>query len=55
VGRCGLDASGSGYGPVAGSCGHGNKHSDSIKGGESVDLCSHFMVIVVLYMGIVSV
>jgi hypothetical protein len=25
VGRCGLDASGSGYGPVAGSCEHSNK------------------------------
>jgi hypothetical protein len=28
VGRCGLDASGSGYGPVADSCGeHGNEPS----------------------------
>lgn len=29
---CGLDESGSGYGPVAGSCEHGNEPSDSIKG-----------------------
>jgi hypothetical protein len=34
---CGLDAAGSGWLPVAGSCEHGNKHSDSIKGGEFVD------------------
>jgi hypothetical protein len=31
-GRCGLNASGSGEGSVAGSCEHGNKHSGSIKG-----------------------
>jgi hypothetical protein len=37
VGRSGLDASGSGYGPVAGSCEHGNEHSVSIKGEESLD------------------
>jgi hypothetical protein len=37
VGRCGLDASGSGYGPVAGSCKHGNEPSGSIKGGEFLD------------------
>jgi hypothetical protein len=34
MGSCGLDSSGSGYEPVAGSCEHGNKHSGSIKGGE---------------------
>jgi hypothetical protein len=33
VQRCGLDSSGSGYGPVAGSCEHGNEHSGSTKGG----------------------
>jgi hypothetical protein len=33
VGRCGLDAYGSGcVGAVIGSCEHGNKTSDSIKG-----------------------
>jgi hypothetical protein len=32
LGRCDLDASGSGYGPVAGSCEHGNEPSDSTKG-----------------------
>jgi len=31
---CGLDASGSGYGPVAGSCERGNEPSDSIKDEE---------------------
>jgi hypothetical protein len=33
VGSCGLDASGSGYGPVAGSCEHGNGPSSFIKDG----------------------
>jgi hypothetical protein len=36
-GRCGLDASGSGQGPVEGSSEHGNETSDSIKGGEFFD------------------
>jgi hypothetical protein len=31
VGCCGLDRSGSGYGPVEGSCEHGNEPSGSIK------------------------
>jgi hypothetical protein len=34
VGRCGLASSGSGKGPVPGSCEHGNKPLGSIKGGE---------------------
>jgi len=34
---CGLDSSGSGQGPVAGSCEHGNEPSDSIKGWEFLD------------------
>jgi hypothetical protein len=34
VGRCGLDASGSGYEPVAGPFKHSNELSGSIKGGE---------------------
>jgi hypothetical protein len=34
VGRCGMDASGSGYRPVAGSCEHGNEILGSIRGGE---------------------
>jgi hypothetical protein len=34
VGRCGLDASGSGQRPVVGSCEHGNKPSGSINGGQ---------------------
>jgi hypothetical protein len=34
VERCGLDASGSGWGMVAGSCEHGNELSGSINGRE---------------------
>jgi hypothetical protein len=34
VRRCGLDSSGSGQGPVAGSCEHGNEPLGSIKGEE---------------------
>jgi len=37
VGRCGLDTSGSGLGPVAGCCEHGNEPSGSVKGGELLD------------------
>jgi len=32
-----LDASGSGYRPVADCCEHGNEHSDSIKGTNSLN------------------
>jgi hypothetical protein len=35
--RCGLDASSSGQGPVAGSCEHGNERSGSVKGGIFLD------------------
>jgi hypothetical protein len=34
MGSCGLDSPGLGHGQLAGSCGHGNEHSDSIKGEE---------------------
>jgi hypothetical protein len=34
---CGLDSFGSGQGPVAGSCEHGDELSCSIKGGEFLD------------------
>jgi hypothetical protein len=34
VGKYGLGSSGSGYGPVTGSCEHGNKLQVFIKGGE---------------------
>jgi hypothetical protein len=34
VGGCGLDSSGSGYGPLAVICEHDNEPSGSIKGGE---------------------
>jgi hypothetical protein len=37
VGECGLDSTGSGYGPLAGSCGHDNETSGSIKGEEFLD------------------
>jgi hypothetical protein len=37
VGNCGLDASGSGSGPLAGSCEHGNEASSFIKGEEFLD------------------
>jgi hypothetical protein len=34
VGRCGLDSSGSGWGPVAGFCEHGNEHLGYINVGN---------------------
>jgi hypothetical protein len=37
VGGCGLDASGSGYGSMVGSCAHDKEHSVSIKSGEFLD------------------
>jgi hypothetical protein len=37
VGKCALNSSGSGYGPVAGCYEHGNEPSDSMKGGEFLD------------------
>jgi hypothetical protein len=37
VGRCRLDASGSGQGPVAACCENGNELSGSVKGGEFLD------------------
>jgi hypothetical protein len=36
-GRCGLDIFGSGYGPGAACCEHGNGFSGSIKCGEILD------------------
>jgi hypothetical protein len=36
-GKCELDSSASGYGPVDGSCEHGNRPSSSIKGGAFLD------------------
>jgi hypothetical protein len=38
VGGCGLDSSGTGQGPMAGSCEHVNKPFGSIKGGEFLNL-----------------
>jgi hypothetical protein len=37
VGRCGLDSSALGWGPVTGCCEQGNEPSGSIKGGEFLD------------------
>jgi hypothetical protein len=37
MGECGLNSSGRGEGPVAGSCEHGNEPSGSTKGGEFLD------------------
>jgi hypothetical protein len=37
---CGLDSSGSGWGPVADCCEHGNEPSNSIKGGDFLDWLS---------------
>jgi len=37
VRRCGLDSSGSGWGPVVGSSEHGNEPVGSMKGGEFLD------------------
>jgi hypothetical protein len=37
VGEYGLDSSGSGCGPVAGCCEHGNEPSGSVKGREFLD------------------
>jgi hypothetical protein len=34
VEKCGLDASGAGYGPVAGPCEDGNESSSFINGGK---------------------
>jgi hypothetical protein len=42
---CDLDLSGSGYGPAAGSCEHGNEHSRSIKGGEFLDYLSDYWLL----------
>jgi hypothetical protein len=36
--RCGLDASGGGWGPVTGCSGKGNELSGSVKGGEFLGL-----------------
>jgi hypothetical protein len=37
VGKCGQDESGSGYGPLAGSCEHGNEFLGSVKCGEFLE------------------
>jgi hypothetical protein len=37
VGRCRLDSSGSGHGPLTGSREHGDEPLGSIKGGEFLD------------------
>jgi hypothetical protein len=42
---CGLDSSGSEYGPVAGSCKHGDEPSGSIKGGEFFSSCAYYWLL----------
>jgi len=42
MGKCGLDLSSSGQGPVAGPFEHGNVLSDSIKAGEFLDYMSDY-------------
>jgi hypothetical protein len=42
VGECGLDASASGQGPVAGFCEHGNEPSDPVEGREFLDYLSGY-------------
>jgi hypothetical protein len=42
VGRCGIDASVSGEGPVAWSCEHAGESSSSIKGREFLDQLSYY-------------
>jgi len=37
VGKCGLNSSGSRYGPMVGFCEHGNEPLCSIKGGKYLD------------------
>jgi hypothetical protein len=37
MGKCGLDSTGSGWGPVVGCCEHGNEPSGSVRGGEFFD------------------
>jgi hypothetical protein len=40
VGKCGVDASGLGYGPVVVACDHCNEPSGSIKGGKILNYLS---------------
>jgi len=40
--RCGLDSTGAGYGPVAGSCEYGNEPSSFIKGEEFLKQLSEY-------------
>jgi hypothetical protein len=42
VGKCGLDASGSGLGPVAGCYKDGNEPSGTVKGGEFLEYLSDY-------------
>jgi hypothetical protein len=45
VGSCEVDASGSGYRPVADSCEHGNEPSGSIKGGNFLEQLSDYQLL----------
>jgi len=37
MGKCGMDSSGTGQGPVTGCCERSNEHAGSIKGREFLD------------------
>jgi hypothetical protein len=54
VGGCGLVASGTGQGPVAGCCEHGNEISGSINGRGFLDYLSNFSRMTLLHGVIVS-
>jgi hypothetical protein len=45
MGRCGLDASGSGQGPEAASCEHDNEHWGSMKTGTFFDWLSVYQLL----------
>jgi hypothetical protein len=40
-----MDLSGSGRGPVAGSCEHGNETASAIKGGEFLDQLNNYYLL----------
>jgi hypothetical protein len=42
---CGVDSSGSGKRPVAGSCEHGNETSGSIRSGEFLDQLGDYKLV----------
>jgi hypothetical protein len=45
VGRCAVDASGSGYGPVVGPCKHGNEPPGSVEGSKFLNYVSDYQLL----------